>query len=387
MADGLQKRLAITSTYEIFDLSLFLGLVLVMILSLLRHKGFRSLQTRLFRRMIAGIIILLVLDDALWLINGKAPSLSYGVTFVYYLLETLPLILWLCYLDYFIHHSLERLRKRWFYIQPLLLVFLILAASIPSGFIFTVDADGLYRRGPGIPLIMGINAAVLLYPMVMAWRRRRDLESRALAIIVTFEIIPIAGSVAQVLMYRTSVLWPSVALAAIFVFLYLESHREIRDYLTGLYNRQQIDDLVQSRISEYSRRGGFALMMIDMDGFKDINDRFGHKEGDRALVTMAKVLHDSVRSTDSVGRFGGDEFMILLEEDDPVRITPLIRRIKDHIRELNDRSSKDYRLEFSCGYIVYSPSRHRNIDDLHKYVDEAMYAEKKSKKGKKAAAD
>ena len=380
MTEELQRQLGMAGVYELIDLSLFLGLVLAMILVLLRKKRVQSLQSRLFRRMIWSIIALLALDDVLWVMNGKAPLPLYVVTFIYFLAETLPLILWFCYLDYFIFHSLDRLRKRWYYIQPFLLVFAILAASIPSGFIFSVDENAIYRRGPGIPLIIGINTMLLVAPMILAWFRRKDLGNRALSIILAFDLLPIAGSVAQVLMYETTVLWPSVALAAIFAYLYLENHREIRDYLTGLFNRQQIDDLVQSRISEFRRRGSFALLMIDMDGFKSINDRFGHKEGDRALVTMAQVLSKSVRNMDSVGRFGGDEFLILLEEDAPQQIHVIINRIQTRLQAINGRSVKDYRLDFSYGYSIFSPSGHRTIDELHKSVDEAMYAMKKEKK-------
>ncbi len=383
MADEILKKIALSSIYEIFDLSFFLSLILVMILFLLRRKRIRSFQSRLFRRMIFSILFLLQYDGILWLLNGKT-VLPVGITLftynLYYLAETIPLILWLCYLDYFIFHSRERLKKHWYYMQPFLLVLLILIASVPSGFIFSVDANGIYHRGPGIPLILAINAAVLFSSMILVLRRRKDVGLRALSIIVIFEVIPIVGSIIQILMYQTSFLWPTVALATIFVYLYLEGHRGVRDYLTGLYNRQHIDDLVQSRITEYKRRGGFALLMIDMDGFKEINDRFGHKEGDRALITMANILNVSVRNIDGVGRFGGDEFLILMEEDDPKKVEQIIDRIQEKVQEVNSRTTKEYQLKFSYGYTIFSPSEHQNIDELQKCVDDAMYADKTRKK-------
>jgi diguanylate cyclase (GGDEF)-like protein len=374
------NKLALTNLYELFDLSIFLGLILLMIVVLLNRKGFRSFQSKLFNRMVLSIIVLLFLDVLLWLLNGKSRWGLHVLTIVYYIAETPPLVLWLCYVDYSIYHSLQRLRKRWFYIQPIILIVLILTVSAPFGFVYSLDENMDYVRGPGVALILLVNAALLVWSMAMAWLRRKDLGNRALLVISTFGILPIIGSIAQVVMYRTTVLWPSVALAAIFAYLYLENHREIRDYLTGLYNRQQIDDLVQFRILEYKKRGSFSLVMIDMDGFKDINDRFGHKEGDRALVTMASILMGAVRSVDSVGRFGGDEFMILMEENDTDHTTLVINRIKAQLDELNDRTSQSYRLEFSCGTTSFSPEKHRNIDDLHREVDTKMYAEKNKKK-------
>ena len=79
--------------------------------------------------------------------------------------------------------------------------------------------------------------------------------------------------------YGASVLWNAVALSVISIYIFLETQKELTDYLTGLLNRQQIDELILSRIIDFDKRGGFTVIMLDMNDFKDINDRFGHKEG------------------------------------------------------------------------------------------------------------
>jgi diguanylate cyclase (GGDEF)-like protein len=88
-----------------------------------------------------------------------------------------------------------------------------------------------------------------------------------------------------------------------------------RDYLSGILNRRGIEDALRSEIARRQRSGGsFAILLVDVDHFKAINDNFGHSVGDEALRRVARILCHSVREYDSVGRYGGDEFLILLPQ-------------------------------------------------------------------------
>lgn len=111
------------------------------------------------------------------------------------------------------------------------------------------------------------------------------------------------------------------------------SHEASHDSLTGLLNRRELERRLQSALEDAAiDRSTLAVVMIDLDGFKKINDRFGHVAGDELLRQVSTTLKASLRTCDVVGRFGGDEFLVLLEhcaEEDAVRITSaLIERLR-----------------------------------------------------------
>jgi diguanylate cyclase (GGDEF)-like protein len=106
-----------------------------------------------------------------------------------------------------------------------------------------------------------------------------------------------------------------------------------RDFLTGALNRRGIEDALASEVARMRRTGGsFAVMLIDIDHFKSINDRQGHAAGDEALRMVSRSICDTVRVYDSVGRYGGDEFLLLLPQasSDDAMLTAL--RIRNEIR-------------------------------------------------------
>lgn len=120
-----------------------------------------------------------------------------------------------------------------------------------------------------------------------------------------------------------------------------ESHRSLRraamhDALTGLPNRRQIDKRLVEETERARRSGtGFAVAMIDIDHFKRINDDYGHAAGDRALVTVGDTLRTDVREYDLCGRWGGEEFMILLADTGLDEARTVIERMRDRIARLS----------------------------------------------------
>ncbi len=367
--------------YMTVDLNIFMVLLLLIIITMINSKqSYKSYSTRLFLRLCWSTILLLTLDALTWLLNGYDFVFNYVSIYAFYLFETLPLIAWLCYLDYHLHQSEKRLRKRWFYLHPAIVIFIILIVNAFTDFFFYFDENHMYQRGPGIPVIMGINFAVLLLMIFIALKQRKQLEKRVFHVLVMFGILPIIGGIAQMFVYGASVLWNAVALAVISVYIFLETQKELRDYLTGLLNRQQIDDLIFSRIIDYEKQGGFAVIMLDMDDFKYINDLFGHKEGDRALIRLSEILYHSVKSIDRVARFGGDEFLILLEENRTEKIIEVIERIQELLETENRSNNRPYSLSVSTGYSIYSPERHEDAHELLVEADGRMYSDKNGKK-------
>ncbi len=109
----------------------------------------------------------------------------------------------------------------------------------------------------------------------------------------------------------------------------------IRDPLTGLYNRRFFDEVLAREWRRFQRTGeGFTIIIMDMDAFKNVNDRYGHEVGDRALQQVGTGLRATLRASDLVARVGGDEFAALLPHTDTERSRPVIEKLFDRIRQL-----------------------------------------------------
>jgi diguanylate cyclase (GGDEF)-like protein len=147
-----------------------------------------------------------------------------------------------------------------------------------------------------------------------------------------------------------------------------------RDGLTGLYNRRRLLELLESAIAEARQQWQcVGLLFIDLNGFKSINDEYGHAAGDRILTTVAKRIAARLRTGDIVGRYGGDEFVVILPG---VPDQAAVTRVADTIRE---RVALPYRIEGSDQHLTAAigeslyPQDGEGADVLLQQADDAMY--------------
>ena len=156
----------------------------------------------------------------------------------------------------------------------------------------------------------------------------------------------------------------------------------LQDALTGLPNRLHLNDQVEmalDRAAASERR--FALLFLDLDGFKKVNDQHGHDIGDVLLVHVAQVLKNSVRETDVVARLGGDEFVVLLHDvTDEVMIAAIAEKIVQGVGESCTLQGVEISIGASVGIAIF-PNHGASREQLLKVADHAMYAAKSSGKG------
>ncbi len=150
----------------------------------------------------------------------------------------------------------------------------------------------------------------------------------------------------------------------------------ITDRLTGLYNRNYFDIIISHNMEKLKRYGGkLALVMVDVDKFKYINDTYGHLHGDGILKECAMILRKSVRTSDILVRFGGDEFLIIMPQADCEEGDSLVARVRRNIEEWNAQySSADYKLSFSIGCATVG--RDSDLREAIKQADREMYRDK-----------
>lgn len=154
------------------------------------------------------------------------------------------------------------------------------------------------------------------------------------------------------------------------------------DMLTGLPNRRLFIDRLEQALAHARRFGGrVGMLFIDLDGFKDINDRFGHQAGDEALVLIAKRIKSLLREVDSAARLGGDEFGIVLPDIAQLEDAELVgEKVLQEVRRPFPIRSISCTLGASIGITTY-PELGETVDELISRADRAMYQVKKNGKG------
>lgn len=163
-------------------------------------------------------------------------------------------------------------------------------------------------------------------------------------------------------------------------------HLAASDSLTGLANYRRFDDALRAEMRRSQRTGRpFAILLLDLDGLKKINDSLGHEVGSRAICRVAEVLKRHCRSMDTAARFGGDEFALVLPETDFAAAT----RVAQRIREQLALDTEKPQLSVSIGVAVY-PRNGVTLEALQRAADQELYAMKRSvrrkRKGNKAVS-
>lgn len=154
----------------------------------------------------------------------------------------------------------------------------------------------------------------------------------------------------------------------------------ITDGLTGLHNRRHFMRQLGENVARAGRyQETVALIMLDLDHFKAVNDRFGHNVGDRVLELLAVALKDSVRDSDRAARLGGEEFALLLLRCDRSLAMAIAERVRDRIRHLSVEGIPDSEIDLSASVgIAFFPEDGQDPKQLMKAADDALYAAKRS---------
>lgn len=157
------------------------------------------------------------------------------------------------------------------------------------------------------------------------------------------------------------------------------SEQARHDSLTGVYNRRALDEMLTQLMDA---RTPFSLVFIDIDDFFEVNDRFGHLVGDRVIQELAQFLRQIIRKTDSLFRYGGDEFIILMPQTTAEKAEQVLARLQQELQNLSARWAGDLaglQLSLSMGLSSWSPQNPRPLEAIFEEADQFMYRRKRAK--------
>lgn len=147
------------------------------------------------------------------------------------------------------------------------------------------------------------------------------------------------------------------------------------DALTGIYNRLKLDEILYHEIARFRRyETSLSLIFIDIDSFKAINDQFGHLVGDRILIELSNCLSQNLRETDYIGRWGGEEFLIICTDTNGHQALEVAEKMRRHIESHEFKRPKKVTASFGISEIVAED----DITTLTKRADQALYKAKEA---------
>jgi len=149
------------------------------------------------------------------------------------------------------------------------------------------------------------------------------------------------------------------------------------DELTQISNRRGFITLAQKSLNYSQRLGVYtALVYLDLNQFKQINDKWGHAIGDQALKDFALLLKNFSRDSDVFGRIGGDEFVLFLNNVEPNSVSKVVDRLRTAVNTYNKTKANPYQLTFSAGVRLIPSDNQKTLEDLLQLADRAMYHDK-----------
>ncbi len=370
----------LTEIINLIDIHLFAFFIcLIMLVDTKNRYTKADYSFRLFRFLVTGCMLILIMEAVSWAIDSRGNRRAVLLfDTVYFALQPAAVFFWGLYVDWHIEHDRGKVRRR---VSRLLLPLIfcggLLIANLFEPLVFRVTEEGGYQRATFFSLFMGICYSYLGYTLLRLWRYRHQLERQTRRTLFFFFLPPLAAGSYQAVYYGVSFVWPAVTISLLIVYIHLQNYRLSTDYLTGAYNRMQLDWQMQDRIVNGAGRL-FAAILLDIDNFKMINDQFGHTTGDEALAATVAILRASLRRDDFLARYGGDEFLVIMDLDAPDGLQRAVDRIRKNLIAFNNNSGWPFKLQLSMGYDIYDHRRKMTTKQFLHYLDTKMYENKKT---------
>ncbi len=350
-----------------------------------RTEAPQLFEQKLFFAILISNVLLLLLDIILWILDGRpgwiVRETNILLTALFCALNPVPCLLWSLYARYQVYRSEAKTRKILLpFLLPAVINLVFAVLSCFEGYIFYFDANNTYHRGSLFAVMAAMCFVYLIHTQIFIITKRKLIEKRYFASIFTFAFPPMLGGIIQSLFYGFPLVWVCMTVSILIVFINIQNHQLYTDYLTGLYNRRQLDRYLQERIRMGPKGTLLAGIMADVDSFKKINDLWGHDIGDQAIVDAGKILKMSLAKSDMVYRYGGDEFVAILEVGTESDLYRAIGRIDANAEKFIRIGPVPYSISFSMGYAIFDFGSQTTAQQFLRQIDRLMYEDKKNKR-------
>ena len=377
------RYLGVMALFVEIQKNLISGVVLVILFfSLIRQLNCKNYINKVFFYLIGLNFLLLLLDSIIMILNGKesivVSILLHTSVGVYFVLPPLFGLLWLYYVDMTIFGNRNRLIKLSIIPGILFIInFGFVLASYFFDFIFNISKVNIFTRGSHHYIVMVSSFLILMLANYDVIKHRESVRKKEFAPLLLFSVPPVFGTIILIIFKDINLIWNSLVISQLFIYIYIQSRITSTDFLTGLFNRREYETLI--RDLSYTKHKSLTVsgIMVDINDFKNINDQYGHRIGDEILVHVSKLLKSTIRSQDYVFRIGGDEFVIVLISDMKNVVNEVMNRIEHMIHEFNKKSPYDFSISLSLGKGIYDEQTYVDLPSFFEHLDLMMYDDKK----------
>jgi diguanylate cyclase (GGDEF)-like protein len=289
--------------------------------------------------------------------------------------------LWILYTDYQIKKSEAYVKKIFFILGCIFLLNGFLSVvSLWTGWYFSIDDHNLYHRGDYIWIFLALCYSLILFSFFSVLFNRSKIDKKHYMSLLLFFVPYLIGTTLQVLYLGVSFAWIGMMIAMLILYVNIQVSLLNADHLTGAFNRRQLEGYLSDKIKNNMAKEPFSAILIDLNDFKIINDKYGHNTGDEALKDAVSILRKSLRQSDFIARFGGDEFIVVMDVGNREILNQTTERILNNVACFNSETQKPYRLSFAMGYDVYDSHSKMTYEEFIMKLDRLMYLDKNQKR-------
>ena len=249
----------------------------------------------------------------------------------------------------------------------------LLIVNIFTPIVFKIDMNNEYKRGVLFYVFIGAGVVLNIYGIVYYLISKIRNPGLRYFPVIEFLMPILLGMIVQTYMYGISLLPACFAVSFAGIVIAFQNECIYIDKLTGVYKRFELDR--ELKMLQKRHREKIVAYMLDLNGFKKINDNYSHEEGDQALIAFANILNDVFGSVGTVIRFAGDEFVVLMHKAKESDIAIYKQKTADAVDQYNKTSGKPYQLSAAVGGKVFDFSK-EDTQDLVVVIDTLMYKDK-----------
>ncbi|MCK9171171.1 MAG: diguanylate cyclase [Treponema sp.] len=342
----------------------------------------------MFIRVVYATMFIMFLDIIQAYLDGRPGRtvfiLNNILNVVYLPLSGLISLFWFTYVFCDIVPGKQYIKWRPFFVLPSVLLTVCSLVSPWTHWIFYIDSTtNYYRHGDLYIIQQVVTYAYFIISSFMALlsllHEKDEARRSRLLTIFSFIVLPFISGIVDILLPGFEVTWPAITVSLLFVFSELQLSQISVDALTGLSHRRHFTNYIETKLRPDSTGSAkYYMFMMDIDLFKEINDTFGHLEGDAALVETASLLRNVFSAPNTVlARYGGDEFAVVCLCRDDAAARALRLRLYCEFEQRNRDGHSPYTLMVSAGFAGYSGTGSGAVVEMMRQADKSLYEEKR----------